>query len=124
MKKAFTLISTMATIAIILVLMVGMFYGSGMLKGQAPNSRKDHLGKTVMGQAEYAAKDDVCHSNLGQVRSAIQILETNEDDKPPEDIKETKLPKEFYSCPVGHEPYVYDPATGQIHCVHPGHEKY
>lgn len=124
MKKGFTLISTMITIAIIAVLMVGLFYGSGMLQGKTPSARKDGLGKTVMGQAKYAAKDDVCRSNLGQVRSSIQILSVNEDDKPPEDIHETKLPQEFYSCPVGHEPYVYDPQTGAIHCVHPGHEKY
>ena len=28
------------------------------------------------------------------------------------------------TCPVGEEPYDYDPTTGQIHCVHPGHERY
>ncbi|RYG32983.1 hypothetical protein EON81_19340 [bacterium] len=124
MKRGFTLVSTLVTIAIIMVLMVATFYGSGFLQGKTASSRKDGLGKTVMGQAKYAAKDDVCRSNLGQVRQAIQILQINEDDKPPEDIHETKLPQEFYSCPVGKEAYLYNPETGQVQCPHLGHEKY
>jgi len=27
-------------------------------------------------------------------------------------------------CPVGGEPYQYDPSSGRIWCIHPGHEKF
>ena len=77
-----------------------------------------------MGLAELAAKDTVCRSNLGQVRASLQIAETNNEEKYPENIEDTKLPKEFYSCPLGKEKYVYDPTTGKVYCPHPGHEKY
>jgi hypothetical protein len=78
----------------------------------------------VLGQARYDAKDDVCRSNLASLRQAIQIFESTNDDHPPDSLSETKLGQEFYNCPIGHEPYAYDPATGTVHCVHPGHEKY
>jgi len=34
------------------------------------------------------------------------------------------LGNDMKQCPIGKEPYEYDPATGKVHCPHPGHEKY
>ena len=123
-RRGWTLVGTMATLVIIVLLMGATMYGSGMLKGQAPNSRKDGLGKTIPGQARYRAKDEVCRSNIGQVRQALQILSINEEDRPPESLSEVKVPAEMKACAVGFEPYMYDPSTGAVACVHPGHEKY
>jgi hypothetical protein len=50
-------------------------------------------------------------------------MQMNED-QPPADVRETKLPAEFYACPIGKEAYLYDAASGKVQCPHPGHEKY
>jgi len=112
-----TLVGTLVAIALMAVLAVAMFKGSSAFGGKALPSRKDGKGTTVMGQAELAAKDTVCRSNLGQVQSA-------NDEKYPDNIEDTKLPKEFYKCPLGGEKYIYDPVSGKVYCPHPGHEKY
>ena len=118
------MVSTLATLAIICILMVGTFYGSGMFKGEAKSSRKDGLGKTIPGLVRYKAKDDVCRSNLRQARAAIELLSINDEDKPPQDLSQARLPAEMLKCVVGKEAYLYDPATGKIACPHPGHEAY
>jgi hypothetical protein len=125
MRRGQTLVATLIVITIMAILAVVLLKGSGAFSsGPAQSSRKDGHGTTVLGAAQYAARDDVCRSNIRQVRDALIIVEASNDDKPPEDIHETKLPKEFYACPIGKEPYVYDSTSGQIHCPHPGHEKY
>lgn len=123
-ERGQTLAATLVVIAILAVLAVVMFKGSGAFSGKAASSRPDGKGTTVYGAAEYKAKDTVCQSNLQQDREGIKIYEMNNDDKPPENLSDIKFPKEFYECPVGHEPYVYDPQTGEVRCPHPGHEKY
>ncbi len=124
-QQGSTLVATMVTLVIMALLAVALFKGSGMFSSKATSSRKDGKGTTVMGAAEWAAKDDVCRSNLSQVRSALQIAETTDGDgKYPQSLDETHIGADFYRCPIGHEPYAYDPSTGQVHCVHPGHDKY
>jgi hypothetical protein len=119
-----TLAGMLVTIAIMALLAVVLFKGSGAFGAKTGPGRKDGRGTTVMGQAELAAKDEVCRSNLMQVREALMIVQSSNDEKFPDDIKDTKLPPEFYKCPLGKEKYVYDPATGKVYCPHPGHEKY
>jgi Tfp pilus assembly protein PilE len=123
MNRGNTLVGLLVTIALMAVLAVALFKGSGMF-GAEKASRPDGHGTTVLGSAEWAARDTVCRSNLGQVRAALQIAESTNEEKYPETLQETKLPKEFYKCPVGKEKYLYDPATGKVSCPHPGHEKY
>ncbi|MEZ0325865.1 MAG: type II secretion system protein [Fimbriimonas sp.] len=117
-----TLVATLIVITIIAVLSVALWKGSGMF-GAGGSSRKDGKGETIIGQTMYRARDEVCRSNLNQVRSSIQINTTVEDEHPAT-IQDLKLPAEFSVCPIGKEPYVYDPATGKVTCPHPGHEKY
>jgi hypothetical protein len=121
-----TLVATLITVAIILVLVVVIFKGSNVLgvHGQQVKARPDGRGTTVLGQVKWSAEDDVCRSNLNQLRQAITLFEQTNDDHPPQNLTETRIGAEFYSCPIGHEPYRYDPSTGQVHCVHPGHDKY
>ena len=123
-QRGQTLVASLIVVVIILILAVVLFKGSGVFGGKPVASRPDGKGTTVLGGVRYAAKDDVCRSNLGQLRSAIQILDSTNDDHPPATLQETKLGSDFYSCPVGHEPYQYDPATGQVRCPHPGHQNY
>jgi len=120
-RRGQTLAATLIVIAIIAILAVAFMTGS--LSGGSSN-RKDGLGKTIPGAAKLAAKDDVCRSNLGQVRMAIQIARSNADDTPPTSLAEVQLGNDFKQCPIGKEPYVYKPETGEVSCPHPGHEKY
>ncbi|HSI72703.1 MAG TPA: prepilin-type N-terminal cleavage/methylation domain-containing protein [Fimbriimonas sp.] len=118
-----TLVATLVVIAIIGVLAVAMLKGSGAFGGESASPRKDGKGQTTVGLAQYRAKDEVCRSNLGQVRLSISI-NTDADENRPASLQDLKLPKEFSLCPIGKEAYVYDPASGRVTCPHPGHEKY
>ena len=122
--RANTLVGLLVTMALMAVLAIALFKGSNMFGSNSGSPRKDGKGTTVMGQAEYAARDTVCRSNIGQVRQALILAKSANEEKFPENLEDTKLPKEFYKCPLGGEPYIYDPTTGQVHCPHPGHEKY
>ena len=118
------LIEIIVVMAIIAVL-AGAVYGTKSVfsKGGA-QARKDGKGGSALSLSKLKADDTVCISNIKQVRLALQVASTNADDAFPATLEETKLPKEFYSCPLGHEAYNYDPKTGIVTCVHPGHEKY
>lgn len=96
---------------------------SGAL-GAKSSERPDKKGETLVGKSIYAAKDEKCRSDLGQLRAAIQIATDPVDDTHPATLEETRLGADFYKCPVGGEAYVYDPQTGKVHCPHPGHENY
>ncbi len=117
------MIATLITVVIILILMVVLMKGEG-LGGDTVDMRKDGLGKTTMGSAILSAKDTVCQTNLGQVRQALEAARMSSTDGPPQSITDAGLPQTDYVCPVGGEPYVYDPASGKVHCPHPGHEKF
>jgi hypothetical protein len=122
--RGFTLVSTLMTMAIICLLAVVLFKGSGIFGASAGSDRPDGKGKTIVGKSMYSAKDEVCRSNLSQLRQSLQILRINEDDQPPATLEDSRLGSSFYTCAVGGEPYTYDPSTGRVSCPHPGHEKY
>lgn len=119
-----SLIAILVTVAIIILLTIVFTVGSGALTGKQGSSRPDGNGKTLVGKSLYRARDEVCRSNLNQVRQSISIIMDPTENTFPDSIEETKLGDDFYKCPIGKEPYVYDKTTGQVHCVHPGHEKY
>jgi hypothetical protein len=123
---AFSLVATLMTIAIMAILAVGLMYGSGVFSGEKPKSpRADGRGTTIPGLVKAEAQDTVCQSNLGQLRAALQIAQTSSgDDTFPPTLEETKIGGAFYKCPMGKEPYLYNPSTGQVSCPHPGHEKF
>ncbi len=120
-KRGFGLVEILVVLAILAALAGVMYVGLGMGKGGS--TRKDGKGQTIIGASMYKAKDEVCKSNLGQVRASIQIRHTT-DDEYPASLEDTRLGKDFYSCPIGKEPYVYDPQEGTVKCPHPGHEDY
>jgi len=119
MQTGQTMVATMITVVIILILVVATvgFYSQ--------SQRKDKLGNTTIGLVKLAAKDEVCRSNLANLRQSIQVYRSSSgDESNPPTLEDTKIGSDFYSCPLGHEKYVYDPKTGQVHCPHPGHEKF
>ena len=123
-ERGQTLVATMIVLAIMAILAVALLR-PWAVGGTAKPARADGKGATVPGLVKLKADDTVCASNLGQVRAFIQIARTNADDQAPATLAEIQgMPKEFLACPLGHEPYQYDPATGTVRCVHPGHGKY
>jgi hypothetical protein len=122
-QKGQTLVATLIVIAIMGILAVAMLK-PWAVGGTSKPARADGKGNTVPGLVKLKAEDEVCRSNLGQVRLMIQTQMGGED-TPPTSLTELRgLPKEFLYCPIGKEPYAYDPTTGTVRCVHPGHEKY
>lgn len=98
--------------------------GFGMFGETTLPARPDGQGKTTVGRAAIRAKDEVCRSNLRQVRMAIQIQQTT--DGLPASLSDLPgLSPEFLHCVIEpKEAYVYDPATGKVTCPHPGHENF
>ena len=116
-RRAFSLVELLV-VCVIIVALSAITMSVYMGHGKGPNG-KAH-------SPMERAHDVECSSNLSQLRSAIIIEQTNDENgKFPASLQQLKgLPKNFILCPVGKEPFQYDPATGQVHCVHPGHEKY
>lgn len=124
-QRGNTLIGLLLSVVIIAILSVVFLKGGFFGPGHSAVSRKDKLGTTIPGAVKLKAQDTVCQSDLQQVRDAIELASSSDaDGKFPASLSELKLPSELLHCPIGHEAYVYDPATGQVHCPHPGHEKY
>lgn len=116
-----------AAIGLVLVLVLatgGKLPGGGSLTGSTPAPREDGKGTTIVGRVAYEAKDEACKSNLDQTRQAIQIATDPVESTPPASLAETKLSSDFLRCPIGKEAYIYDPASGQVSCPHPGHGSY
>jgi hypothetical protein len=125
MKRGNSLVAMLVTVAIIAILMVVFMRGNNVFSAPGTGSKRaDGKGTTIPGMAKARAEDAVCIEHLRDLRMAIQLAQSNGDDKPPSNLEETKQGPEFYKCPLGGEPYKYDPNTGIVKCVHPGHEKY
>ena len=116
-RTGFSLIELLVVMALMVVLSAGMY--------------KVYLGKGTgkPGEAKTpitATYDSVCLQNLRSVRQCVEAAHTGDTDtKFPAALTEIKeLSSDLRACPVGKEPYTYDPQTGEVHCVHPGHDKY
>lgn len=120
-----TLVSTLMVVLIIGVLAVGLYIGFQSMGGGAEgkSARPDGQGQTIVGQSMLRARDEQCRSHLAQVRAAIQ-MNTTFDEGYPNDLAQLRLGDSLTRCPIGGEPYAYDPQTGQVACTHPGHERY
>ena len=119
-QRGQTLVASLIVIAIILVCVVILMRGTGDTK---PVMKADGRGKTVLGNALASANDEVCRSNLGQARQLLQAAKASDDDYKATSVAEIPGAASVSKCPVGHEPYTIDEA-GNIHCPHPGHEKF
>ncbi len=111
-------------ILVLFFVMGGKLPGGGSMTGSTPPPRADGKGETLVGRVAYEAKDEVCKSNLGQVRQAVQIAADPVEGTFPASLGETRLGQSSLSCPIGKEPYTYDPSSGRVACPHPGHEAY
>jgi Tfp pilus assembly protein FimT len=123
-RRGQTLAALMIAIAIIAILAAVLYIGPSVLGGGKKGSpRADKLGNSTLSLSKLEAEDQVCRSNIQQVRSAVQMSTTTED-QPPASLDELSSVRSISKCPIGGEAYVYDPATGSVTCPHPGHEKF
>lgn len=117
-----SLLGIVVALAIVCVLAATYFMKPG------GSARPDGKGTTTVGAVLYSAKDTTCKHNLSQIRQIIGIeVETSGDSEPtyPASLDEVRgVGGEMKKCPVGKEPYGYEPTTGKVSCPHAGHEKY
>ncbi len=121
------LVNIMAAAVILILAVIAVTVGPKAFGGTGNGlsaERKDHKGETLVGKALLRARDENCMSQMSQLRQAIEIATDPSEGTHPQTLEETKLGASFYQCPIGKERYDYDPITGQVHCPHPGHEKY
>jgi prepilin-type N-terminal cleavage/methylation domain-containing protein len=116
--RGFSLIELLVVAALLVALGGGLaYFYLGGKSGKPGERRVTPLSK---------AHDTECLSNIRSVRQSIAAAHAGDaDEKYPASLAELReLPRELRACPVGKEPYVYDPSTGEVHCPHPGHENY
>jgi competence protein ComGC len=113
-RRGETMIGLLAVIVIIAILAVVFLRPGG--KGQEK--------KSMPAQVQQKASGVECQSNLNQVRQMIQMYQTDNEQNPPSLQALSGLPAGFTQCPVGGEPYWYDPQSGRVTCRHPGHERF
>ena len=117
-------------VAFLVVVLAVVFFvtgGMGTIKNEEGEEykRADGLGNTTLGRARYAAEDAACKTQLGQVRGLVSLASDPVDDTFPGELNDVGgLPNGYDKCPIGSEPYTYDAATGEVKCVHLGHEEY
>jgi hypothetical protein len=82
---------------------------------------------TIPGAAMDQAKGVECQNNLSQLRQIIQMDRDSGGDEagsaPPSLQAVHGIPSEMKVCPASGRPYAYDPRTGRVWCVTPGHER-
>ena len=111
----FTLIGLLAAIVIIGILFT--LYGGGFTGG----SSQPGGAATTIGGTKDRAQDVLCQTNLQQLRYAISIHQGNMGSYPPSLGSLESSASLAFTCPVGEEPYEYDPGSGTVRCPHPGH---
>jgi type II secretory pathway pseudopilin PulG len=119
-----TLIELLVVTVIILVV-IYLMYGTRTPPGAGVGSTEMTPGggqaTTAAGAALEQARSIECQQNLRSLRELIAAYRI-ENDQPPASLQELRAG--VYSCPVSGNPYVYDPATGTVHCTTPGHERF
>jgi hypothetical protein len=119
------LVGILIAVAIIAVAIV-FLYGN---KAKTPAPTRPGGPTTTLGQSMEKGTEVACMNNLRQIRAAISMekLSDPESAAPPPNLtvlKRDGVTQDMLSCPVTHQPYQYNPATGQVWCTTPGHEKF
>lgn len=80
---------------------------------------------SVPGRAIQKAHSMECQQDLRQLRMLINMSKgEGESGGYPQSLEAMPEASKIRTCPVGGEPYTYDPTTGRVSCPHPGHEGY
>ena len=110
-RRGVLLVELIVVVVIISILAVVYLRVSGGRKTSAASSP---------GAALQKAHGVECASNINQSRALLQ-MNSMEDGTYPAVLD----PNESLNrCPVSGKPYWYDPQTGRVQCITPGHEKF
>jgi hypothetical protein len=83
--------------------------------GEGPHS--------VLGKAYQKGVSPACQEHLRQLRMMLDMAKSeSESGSYPASLSELSGAAQISACPIGKDPYTYDPATGKVSCGHPGHE--
>ncbi len=123
-----TLVGILAAAAIVLIAAVFIFTRGGGLssvESESPLLDQSSTKRTVVGKSIETAKAAECKQRLDQIRKGIETYKaTNATEANPASLNDIGLgvSSEFFTCPVTHQPYSYDPATGKVVCqTHPSY---
>ncbi len=120
--SGFALIEILVVIILIGLLAGGYFAlrGRGGPEGES-EPRFPGEAQTLPGKAIQKGESVECMNNLSQLRQMIQMETIDTESYPPALDPNWRV---ALKCPVSGYAYVYDPASGQVYCPTPGHEKY
>ncbi len=114
------MVGVLVAVAILaILLMVWLYYGTGGQSGNTPGAPP----VSRIGETKSAARGVECRNNLSQIRTALQMRQGTEESLPAT-LKELGLPDSMLACPESGQPYQYDPNTGTVKCLTPGHMSY
>lgn len=109
---------------------MGMLKGTGagqkaspQLTNGAPAMPGVSEPQSLAGKAIQKAHGTECQSNLAQLRQFI-LMSQGTDGKYPPSLGSIQGTEQIRVCPVCHQPYTYDPETGQVKCPYPGHANF
>lgn len=111
-ERGFLTLIALLLVVVIIAVVFALYFG-GSQAGPAA---------TTPGAARERAEGVLCRNNLGQLRAAISMHQSTAGELP--HSLESLGAGVALTCPVGGEPYEYDPVTGRVRCPHPGHGRY
>ena len=116
-RRGFILIELLVVVIIIAVL-AGLYFGVIRKRGESYGALT--TAQTSPGVAIEKAHGIECANNLNQQRQLVQ-MKVAEDGQFPVAIDNSTISD---LCPVSNQQYNYDPQSGQVWCITPGHEKF
>jgi len=114
-ERGFLTLIGMLIVIVIIGILFAMYAG-----GPGPGPSGSGGAATTLGGAKERANAVLCRNNLSQLRAAVAVYVSNAGPNP-SSLQELQAGVSL-TCPVGGEPYQYDPGSGRVRCVHPGHE--
>jgi len=110
---------------LVVIVIIGVVAWYLMRSPSNPVGTGTGTATTRPGIALEAGRKAACRTQLHQVRQAVEMYRLEHEGNPSSmaDLAPAGVTGEVARCPDGHEPYQLDPATGQVRCPHPGHEK-
>lgn len=134
-KHGYALLIELLVVAVLIVGLTVWYTGSqtsalkqshlldetGVVQNDGTSATAD-APKTIYGQSIQAAKGDVCRNNLSQLRQMVKM--DSADGILPSSLGAVSGAAGISFCPVSKTPYTYNPTTGEVHCITPGHEKF
>jgi hypothetical protein len=111
---------------VIIAILFMLFYGKN---SHTPPPTRPGGPTTTLGQSMEKGTEVACMNNLRLIRAAISMekLSDPENTAPPPNLQVLRrdgISQDMVSCPVTHQAYQYNAATGQVWCVTPGHDKF